>query len=309
MDKHIPVLLKEVIEGLAIKNDGIYIDLTLGRAGHSSEILKRIPNGYLYGFDQDETAIKESEERLTAIGSNFSLFHLNFKDVRKKVEELNLFGKVNGILMDLGVSSPQFDNAERGFSYNYDGPLDMRMDRRNSISAKTIVNTYSKEDLTKIFREYGDEKYASSIAYNIVKVRSNKVIETTFDLVDIIKSSKPMKELKKAGHPAKQVFQALRIATNDELNVLKETLNELDGVLAKKGRLAIITFHSGEDRIVKQFFKEKTVVEGDRISGPTKLQTVDYIMVNHKPIEATQEELEINRRSHSAKLRILERKG
>lgn len=308
-DKHIPVLLKEVIASLNIRSDGTYLDLTLGRGGHSEEILKRLSSkGLLIGVDQDETAIKESEERLSKLeGKNFKIVRDNFVNVKTILEELNI-SQVDGILMDLGVSSPQFDVIERGFTYRYDAPLDMRMDQRNKLTAKDIVNKYSLNELTKIFQDYGDEKYAYSIAKNIVKYRENKEIETTFELVDIIKKSKPSKELKKVGHPAKQVFQALRIAVNDELNVLKETLAVVTSLLAPKGRLAVITFHSGEDKIVKQIFKDLTVVEGNRYDLPIKQKEPDFLQVNHKVITASPEELEINHRSQSAKLRVIERK-
>ena len=308
-DKHIPVLLKEVIESLNIKSDGTYLDLTLGRGGHSEEILKRLsPQGLLIGVDQDETAIKESEERLSKLkDKNFRIVRDNFVNIKSILENLGI-SKVDGVLMDLGVSSPQFDVIERGFTYRYDAPLDMRMDQRNKLTAKEIVNKYSLNELTKIFQDYGDEKYAYSIAKNIVKYRENKAIETTFELVDIIKKSKPAKELKKVGHPAKQVFQALRIAVNDELNVLKETLETITSFLAPKGRLAVITFHSGEDKIVKQIFKNLTVVEGNRYDLPIKQVEPDFIQVNHKVITASIEELEMNHRSQSAKLRVIERK-
>ena len=308
-DRHIPVLLKEVIESLNIKSDGTYLDLTLGRGGHSEEILKRLsPQGLLIGVDQDETAIKESEERLSKLkDKNYRIVRDNFVNVKTILENLGI-SKVDGILMDLGVSSPQFDVVERGFTYRFDAPLDMRMDQRKQLTAKEIVNKYSLNELTKIFQDYGDEKFAYSIAKNIVKYRENKEIETTFELVDIIKRSKPAKELKKVGHPAKQVFQALRIAVNDELNVLKETLEVVTSLLAPKGRLAVITFHSGEDKIVKQIFKNLTVVEGNRYDLPIKQVEPDFVQVNHKVIIATQEELEVNHRSASAKLRVIERK-
>ena len=200
-EKHVPVLLNEVIEGLNIKPNGIYVDLTLGRGGHSEEILKRLNEGRLIGVDQDETAIKECQNRLKDFSSKIVLVRANFSEIEDILRGLNI-EKVDGILMDLGVSSPQFDDVSRGFTYRYDAPLDMRMDQRKSLTAREIVNTYSLEELTKIFQEYGDEKYAYAIAKNIVKAREQKPIETTFELVEIIKKSKPNKELKKAGHPA-----------------------------------------------------------------------------------------------------------
>ena len=306
-NEHIPVLLNEVIEGLNIKNDGIYLDLTLGRAGHSSVILSKLDKGLLIGLDQDIDAINKSDQRLRQVGGNYKLFKSNFKEILDILKKENI-PYVDGVLMDLGVSSPQFDEGDRGFSYKIDAPLDMRMDRSNSLSAKEIVNTYSLEDLIKIFRDYGDEKFAYQIAKNIVKYREKKMIETTFELVDIIKASKPMKVLSKVGHPAKQAFQALRIAVNDELNVLIKCLNDIIPHLRPHGgRLAVITFHSGEDRIVKNIFKEYAISVGDRNDGPMQSEK-EYRLVNTKPIVADPKELEINHRSASAKLRILERK-
>ena len=306
--EHIPVLLNEVIEGLNIKSDGIYLDLTLGRAGHSSVILSKLDKGKLIGLDQDIDAIKKSDARLKSIGSNYKLFKTNFVNVLDVLKSENIT-YVDGILMDLGVSSPQFDEGDRGFSYKEDAPLDMRMDRSSGITAQEIVNSYSVEELTKIFRDYGDEKFAYQIAKNIVKYRLKKPIETTFELVDIIKDSKPMKVLAKAGHPAKQAFQALRIAVNDELNVLVKTLHDIIPILRPHGgRLAVITFHSGEDRIVKNIFKDYAITIGSRIDGPIDQKEKEYRLVNTKPIIASTEELERNHRSASAKLRILERK-
>ena len=306
--KHIPVLLNEVIDGLNIKASGIYLDLTLGRAGHSSEILKRLNSkGLLIGVDQDIEAINESNERLSKIANNYKIVKSNFVRVDEILTELGV-NKVDGILMDLGVSSPQFDESERGFSYRYDAPLDMRMNQEDSLTAKKVVNTYSESELRKIFYEYGEDKYSASIARNIVKYRQNKEIETTFELVDIIKSSKPAKELKKAGHPAKQIFQALRIEVNNELNVLKETLTKLPKYLNSDGRLAIITFHSLEDKIVKSAFKDLAVVEGNRNDFPVKEETKDYVLITRKGIKATEVELENNHRSASATLRIIARK-
>ena len=306
--KHIPVLLNEVIDSLNIKKDGIYVDLTLGRGGHSEAILSHLSSkGRLIGVDQDETAIKESEERLKKNYSNFTLVRSNFRYVDEILSNLGI-SKVDGILMDLGVSSPQFDDESRGFSYNYDSPLDMRMDQRNTLTAKDIVNTYSLKELTDIFQNYGEDKYSYSIAKNIVKEREKAPIETTFQLVDIIKRSKPAKELKKPGHPAKQIFQALRIAVNDELRVLEETLYKATALLAKEGRLSVITFHSGEDKIVKKIFKELTVVEGNRYDLPIQNEEKEFVLVNHKVIVPSNEEVINNHRSISAKLRTIMKK-
>lgn len=308
VNEHIPVLLNEVIEGLNIKKDGIYLDLTLGRAGHSSVILSKLDKGLLIGFDQDEDAIKKSDERLKKISNNYKIIKSNFVNASEILKEMGI-DAVDGILMDLGVSSPQFDEGDRGFSYRYDAPLDMRMDLDNRLTAKEIVNNYSLNELIRIFRDYGEEKYSYQIAKNIVKYRENKAIETTLELVDIIKKSKPSKELNKIGHPAKQIFQALRIEVNDELNVLTKTLTSITPLLRKGGgRLAVITFHSGEDRIVKQIFKDLAISVGDRHDGPMVNKEKEYRLVNNKVITASAEELEINHRSASAKLRILERK-
>lgn len=308
MGKHIPVLLNETIQGLNVKEDGLYLDLTIGRGGHSSKILKKLTSGHLIGFDQDEEAIQESTVNLSKINDKFELVHSNFVRFKEVLKEKNI-EYVDGILMDLGVSSPQFDEAERGFSYREDAPLDMRMDRSQSLTAYDIVNTYSLEEITNILREYGDERFAYPIAKNIIKTRENTPIKTTFELVEIIKRSKPMKVLAKTGHPAKQAFQALRIAVNDELNVLKLALKDALEVLRPHGgRLAVITFHSGEDKIVKAIFKEAAVTEGNRYDGPNDIKEKEYQLVNNKPIVATEEELEVNHRSVSAKLRVIERK-
>lgn len=308
MGKHIPVLLNETIAGLNINPDGIYVDLTLGRGGHSGEILKRLKNGHLYGIDQDQEAIEESEQYLKTISDNFTIIHQNFSHLEEILSEFHI-SEVDGILMDLGVSSPQFDEGDRGFSYREDAPLDMRMDQRNSLSAYQMVNQYSLDEIFRILRDYGEEKYAYSIAKNIVKAREQKPIETTFQLVEIIKKSKPMKELSKVGHPAKQTFQALRIAVNDELNVLEIALKQaLKALKPHGGRLAVITFHSLEDRIVKNIFKDAAVSEGNRIDGPSVNKEKDYLLVNRKPIVASEDELKENHRSQSAKLRIIERK-
>lgn len=309
-DFHIPVMLEEAISGLNIKSDGIYVDMTLGRAGHSSEILKRLDdNGLLIAIDQDDEAIEYSLAKLSKIRSNFKIIKSNFRQILEVLDDLGV-NKVDGILFDLGVSSPQFDEDYRGFSYNKDSELDMRMNLDNPLTAKIIINTYPLEKLTKIFREYGEEKFAYQIAKNIVKARANGEISTTLELVEIIKSSKPQKELSKPGHPAKQVFQALRIEVNDELNALKEALEASLKAIKVGGRIVVITFQSLEDRIVKQTFKAVSVVEGDRRNdfiNPKDIRTPDFKEINRKVIIASEEELERNRRSKSAKLRILEK--
>ena len=269
--------------------------------------MSRLKTGYLIAVDQDEDAIVASQKRLSQISDRFVIVRSNFAEIETILAEQNV-SEVDGILMDLGVSSPQFDNGERGFSYNADARLDMRMDQRQALTAYQIVNTYSLEDLVKIFQTYGEEKYSYQIAKNIIKARETSPIETTFQLVDIIKKSKPMKELKKVGHPAKQVFQALRIAVNDELNVLVKALEGALKHLKPGGRLAVITFHSGEDRIVKNIFKEAAVEVGNRLDGPMTTIEKEFDLINRKPIAASQSELERNHRSASAKLRIIARK-
>ncbi len=304
---HTPVLLKEVVEALEIKEDGIYLDLTLGRAGHSQEILSRLKDGRLIGVDQDIEAIELSKERLSAISDHFTLIHDNFAHVKGILDSLGI-KRVDGVIMDLGVSSPQFDEAERGFSYWEDGPLDMRMDKSQSLSAYEVVNTYSLERLTKIFKEYGEDPYSYQVAKKIVKERATKPIETTSELVTIIKSAKPERELNKKGHPARQIFQAIRIEVNDELNSLLKALNDVPSYLASGARLAVISFHSLEDRIVKQTFKSLTTVVGNRVNGPMEETNLDYRLITKKPIIPSSEEINLNPRARSAKLRIIERK-
>lgn len=307
MGKHIPVLLDEVIDGLNIKSDGIYFDLTLGRGGHSLEILKRLKSGHLYGIDQDKEAIKESQNNLKDYLDKVTFVHSNFSKLDEIKKQYNI-EYIDGILMDLGVSSPQFDEGDRGFSYRSDAILDMRMNQDNPLSAKEVVNTYSLNELCRIFREYGEEKFAYQIAKNIVKEREKEPIETTYQLVEIIKKSKPMRELAKAGHPAKQTFQALRIEVNQELEVLKLALDSaIKSLRPHGGRLAIITFQSLEDRIVKNAFKEASIVIGNRNDGYMEKEK-EYRLVNNKPITAGEKELANNPRAHSAKLRIIERK-
>ena len=305
--KHIPVLLDETIEGLNVKPDGIYVDGTLGRGGHSSEVLKKLTTGHLYCFDQDIQAINESKPRLEQISNKFTLINNNFKNMK---EELNKLGieKVDGIMFDLGVSSAQFDEQDRGFSYRFDARLDMRMNQQATLSAYDVVNNYSLQELTKIIRDYGEDKFAYQIAKEIVKSREIKPIETTFELVDVIKKALPKKVLSKVGHPAKQTFPAIRIEVNDELNVLKEALKSTVSLLKSKGRMCVITFNSLEDRIVKDFFNSlaKEVQSSRRL--PVQKIELDYSLVNRKVIIATDEELEKNNRAKSAKLRILERK-
>lgn len=305
--EHISVLLPESLDLLAIKDDGIYVDCTLGRGGHSSEILKRIPKGHLYAFDLDKEAIAQSEKRLAAIGSNFTLIHAPFEELDIQLDKLSV-EKVDGILMDLGVSSPQFDDPKRGFSYRYDARLDMRMNQDQDLDAWFVVNQYPKEELLRVLREYGEEPNAGRIVNGILKAREQKPIETTFELVDVIKSALPAAILKKKGHPAKQTFQALRMEVNKELPQLKSALQQGLARLKPEGRMAIITFHSLEDRLVKQAFAEVALPKKVNRRMPiTANEVLEYRLINRKPIVASETELEENQRAHSAKLRGIER--
>ncbi len=286
----------------------VYIDATLGRGGHSSEILKRLKgDGLLLSFDRDDSAIKNSFPTLKAINSNFKLIHANFSELKSELLKQNI-NHVDGIIFDLGVSSPQLDDGNRGFSYNYDARLDMRMDKNQKLDAYYVVNNYSKERLIEIFYKYGEEPFSKKIAENIIKKRKISPIETTFQLVEIIKQSLPEFRKKQKGHPAKQVFQAIRIEVNNELEELKSALVQALDLLNKNATLSVITFHSLEDRIVKQIFNEKT----KQISTPKNLvdlnqKEIEFVLVNKKPILASQEEIENNNRAHSAKLRGIRR--
>ena len=304
---HISVLLNESIDGLNIFEDGIYVDSTLGYAGHSSEILKRIKKGFLFAIDQDLDAIKFSQEKLSKISNNFEIIHTNFKNIK---EELNKRGikEVDGILFDLGVSSVQLDEADRGFSYHQDAKLDMRMNREDKFSAIDVVDSYSEKELERIIRDYGEEKYARNIARSIVRERANKKIETTFELANIISNSVPMKA-KRDKHPARKTFQAIRIEVNHELDILEQTMKDALSLLKPGGRLVVITFHSLEDRIVKNVFKEYTEVDS-MVKGLPEIPEEfrkDYVLINKKVIVPTDQELEVNNRSRSAKLRIIEK--
>lgn len=306
--KHVSVLLEECMQGLNIKEDGIYVDCTMGGAGHSSEILKHLSKkGRLIGIDQDNDALKASKERLKDY-ENVTYVHNNFYNIYDILESLNI-EKVDGILMDLGVSSYQLDNGERGFSYMKDAPLDMRMDRDNGLSAYEVVNKYSLEELYKVIKEYGEEKFAKRIAQFIVSRREDKPIETTFELVDIIKAAIPAKARREGPHPAKRTFQAIRIEVNSELAILNKAIEDSIEKLNEGGRLAIITFHSLEDRIVKTKFKELekpcTCPKEFPICICGKKPKVKVI--TRKPIDPSEEELEINPRSRSAKLRVAEK--
>ncbi len=309
MSNHVSVLLNEAIDALNVKKDGIYVDLTLGRGGHSKEILKRLTTGHLYAFDKDDEAIQESKKNLEEFSKKIMIIRDDFRNFRQNLENLGV-KKVDGILLDLGVSSPQFDEGNRGFSYRENSRLDMRMDTRQKLTAFDVVNTYSVGELTRIFREYGEDKYSYQIARKIVEKRQQKPVETTLELVEIIKASKPQKELAKKGHPAKQIFQALRIEVNDELGALKDALKDALEVLNIGGRIAVITFHSLEDRITKVMFQSVSKVEGTRknvFALPTKEDEPDFKLVNNRVILPSEKERETNPRSKSAKLRAIER--
>ncbi len=307
--KHYSVLLEETVDGLNIKPDGIYVDGTLGGGGHAYEVCKRLNDkGRFIGIDQDEAAIEAASARLSDFGERVTIVRSNYCDMKLQLQKLGI-DKVDGIVLDLGVSSYQLDTAERGFSYRVDAPLDMRMDRRQLVTARDIVNDYSERDLFRIIRDYGEDKFAKNIAKHIVMEREKGPIETTGQLIEIIKRAIPMKFQKTAGHPAKRTFQAIRIELNRELEVLRESLDDMIEMLNEDGRICIITFHSLEDRIVKGIFKKNedpcvcpshfpVCVCGNVSKGK---------VITRKPILPSEEELEENSRSKSAKLRIFER--
>jgi 16S rRNA (cytosine1402-N4)-methyltransferase len=304
---HYSVLLKESIDMLNIKPDGIYVDCTLGGGGHSLEILKKLTTGHLYAFDQDKYAIEKARLRLIDHLDKITIINTNFANILPALNDLGV-EHVDGIIYDLGVSSFQFDIPERGFSYRFDGPLDMRMNQDDSLSAYDIINNYSENELKRILYEYGEEKFAPSIARLIVKTRATKPIETTFELVEVIKKALPAAVLRKPGHPAKQTFQALRIEVNGELDVLKESLEDALKLLNKEGRVVVITFQSLEDRIVKQLFKKYTTLDIPKgLPFVPDYMKVEYKLVNSKVILPSDNELAENQRSHSAKMRGIEK--
>ena len=306
--KHKSVLLNETIDGLNIKPDGIYVDGTLGGGGHAYEVCRRLgERGSIIGIDQDAAAIEAASARLKDFGEKVTIVRSNYCDMKSKLHELGI-DKVDGIVLDLGVSSYQLDTAERGFSYREDAPLDMRMDTRQKMTARDIVNDYTEADLYRVIRDYGEDKFAKNIAKHIVQARAVKPVETTAELSEIIRASIPMKFQKKSGHPAKRTFQAIRIELNRELDVLRDSLDDMIDLLNPGGRLCIITFHSLEDRIVKSAFRKNenpctcppdfpVCVCGKKSKGS---------IITKKPILPSEEELEYNSRSKSAKLRIFE---
>ena len=302
---HESVLLKESIDNLNLKENSIIVDCTLGYGGHSSEILKRIPKGYLYAFDQDEEAITYAKERLNAIAQNYEIIHTNFVNLKEEMEKRNI--NPDGILFDLGVSSPQLDEAERGFSYHKDARLDMRMNQEQKLSAYEVVNNYSYEKLKEILLKYGEEKYAGSIAKGIINKRNSKPIETTLELAEIVKESVPEKYRNKS-HPARKTFQAIRIEVNDELNVFEKALKEALEIIKPGGRICVITFHSLEDKICKKIFNESS-------SLPPELKKLPIVPKEYEPkykliasISPTDTEINQNKRSRSSHLRVIERR-
>jgi len=305
---HISVLLQECLDGLNIKPDGIYVDGTLGGAGHSSRIAAQLTTGRLIGIDRDPVALKAAGERLAAYGDRVTLVHSNFCEIKQVLEDLNIPG-VDGILLDLGVSSPQLDDGARGFSYMADAPLDMRMNNGDALSAHTVVNTWSYEELKRILYDYGEERYAPQIASAICRRREVSPIETTLELVDIIRSAMPASALREKQHPAKRSFQAIRIAVNDELGSVEKVMRDAIPCLNPGGRMAVITFHSLEDRIVKNGMAEAakgcTCPPNFPVCVCGKKPKVK--LISRKPIVASQEELNVNPRSRSAKLRVCEK--
>ncbi len=305
---HVSVLLDECIEGLNIKSDGIYVDGTLGGAGHSSQIAARLTGGRLVGIDRDQVALKAAGERLAPFGDRVTLVHSNFSEIKQVIRDLGI-GAVDGILLDLGVSSPQLDDGERGFSYMADAPLDMRMNRQDTLTAYTVVNTYSYDELKRILYDYGEERYAPQIASAICRRREEKPIETTLELCDVIRSAMPAAALREKQHPAKRSFQAIRIAVNDELGAVEKVMEDAMECLAPGGRLCIITFHSLEDRIVKVGMANGAKGCDCPPNFPVCVcgKKPKVRIITRKPIVSAQEELDRNPRARSAKLRICEK--
>lgn len=310
---HVTVMLKETVDELNINPNGTYVDCTLGGGGHTAYLLERLnEKGKVFAFDQDMTAIAYAKHRFKKEIENgrLVLVHQNFRHLEEALKDYHLNG-VDGILYDLGVSSPQIDNVERGFSYKQDAPLDMRMDQTQELTAEEIVNRWEQKDLIRIFKRYGEEKFSKPIARSIVQTRERHPITRTSELVEIIRNAIPAPARRKGGHPAKRIFQALRIAVNDELGAVEESLQQALKLIKKEGRVAVITFHSLEDRIVKVMFKEATTppeLPKNLPVLPKDVPKANYHLVTTKPIYPNEEEISKNRRSHSAKLRVIERK-
>ncbi|MFT4416120.1 16S rRNA (cytosine(1402)-N(4))-methyltransferase RsmH [Fredinandcohnia humi] len=309
MFQHKTVLLQEAADGLKINPDGIYVDCTLGGAGHSAYIASKLSDkGKLFAFDQDDVAIENAKDKLSIYGDIVTIIKSNFANITEKLNEQGV-PKVDGILFDLGVSSPQLDTPERGFSYHHDAPLDMRMDREAKISAYDVVNNWPYEQLVKIFFQYGEEKFSKQIARKIEAAREKKPIETTSELVELIKEGIPAAARRTGGHPAKRIFQAIRIAVNDELKVFEDAINQSIDLLAPGGRVSVITFHSLEDRICKVTFKKAS--EGPQLPPGMPIIPEEYKptlkLITRKPILPSEAEIEENKRARSAKLRIAEK--
>jgi len=309
MFDHTTVLKKEAVDGLDIKSDGIYVDCTLGGGGHSEAILSHLTTGHLFAFEHDPFARLETEQRLVVHRDKLTIIPENFRHLKRELQQVRGVCSVAGVLYDLGVSSPQFDQAERGFSYQYDGPLDMRMNSEQALSAKNVINEWSYEQLVSIFFKYGEEKFSKSIARKIEMARREKVIETTGEVVELIKAAIPAPARRKGGHPAKRVFQALRIAVNDELQVFEDSLEQAIDMVSIGGRISVITFHSLEDRLCKQAFLKHSRLPDLPPGLPIIPEGKQPLLrlVNKKPIIPSDEEVENNRRSRSAKLRIAEK--
>ncbi len=308
MFDHTTVLLEEAVDELAVKEDGIYVDCTLGGAGHSEKIAKQLTTGHLYCFDQDEVALQAAKERLAPYADRITFIHSNFKYLKLSLRTYGV-KRVDGVLYDLGVSSPQFDTPERGFSYRFDAPLDMRMDQNSPLTARDIVNDWPYEELVRIFFRYGEEKFAKNIARKIEQRREEQPIETTGELVELIKEGIPAAKRRTGGHPAKRVFQALRIAVNDELGAMEKSIQEALEMIQIGGRVAVITFHSLEDRLCKTMFREVSAQPDLPPNFPIVPEHLkpNYRLVNRKPIAPSEEEVEANRRARSARLRVIER--
>lgn len=309
--KHVTVLLNEAVAGLNIQPTGTYVDATLGGGGHSSKILGQLTSGHLFSFDQDRTAIEYNQQHLQeAISAGrLTLVEDNFRNLKQALAKRNV-GRIDGIVYDLGVSSPQFDDAQRGFSYQHDAPLDMRMNQEQQLSAMEVVNEWPYEQLVRILYRYGEERFAKQIARKIEQRRQHQPIRTTFELVDVIKEAIPAAARRHGGHPAKKSFQAIRIAVNDELGALEESLEQAFEMLTVGGRISVITFQSLEDRLVKTMFREKSSLSADLPQGlPVIPQGMEphFKLVNKKPILPSAQELAANHRAHSAKLRIIEK--
>ncbi|KRN31759.1 16S rRNA (cytosine(1402)-N(4))-methyltransferase RsmH [Weissella halotolerans] len=308
--EHVTVLLNEAIEQLAVQPAGQYVDATLGGGGHSKLLASQLRQGHLWSFDQDITAIHYNEEHLAAeiAADKVTLINDNFRNLTQDLAQVGVT-RVDGVLYDLGVSSPQFDDGKRGFSYNYEAPLDMRMDQSQALDAYQVVNTWSFHDLMRILSRYGEERFAKQIARGIERERAKAPIETTFDLVNIIKDAIPAAARRTGGHPAKKSFQAIRIAVNDELGAVETSLEQALDMLAIHGRIAVITFQSLEDRLVKSMFRERASLP-ELPAGlpviPAELEP-DFKLITHKPILPNEQELSQNHRAHSAKLRVIER--